>query len=148
MTLFGATGAVAADVVTVADPWVRPAPAHAATAVFLVLGSSADATLVSARSTVGEVALMRGKTRVAAIVLPAGQRVAMSERGAHLSLPRVNRRLALGERVTLTLTLRDAQGRVREIPVDAEVRHRSAIEDERREHHGQHAHARAGPSGS
>jgi hypothetical protein len=42
--------------------------------------------------------------------------------------------------VTLTLVLRDAQGRTQEVPVDAEVRHRSPLDDERRAHERGHKH--------
>jgi hypothetical protein len=51
----------------------------------------------------------------------------------------LKRRLTLGDHLALTLTLRDARGNTQEIPIDAEVRHRSPIDDERRAH-GAHKH--------
>ena len=47
--------------------------------------------------------------------------------------------LARGERVPLVLMVRDGTGRVQEIAVQAEVRLRSALEDERRSHASAHA---------
>jgi hypothetical protein len=128
-------------VVTVSDSWVQPAPALGTTRVYFVLGSSVDTALVGARSEAGEVRLARGKASVEAIDLAAGEPLAMSPGGAHLVIRKLSRRLALGDRVTLTLTLRDAQGKSQEVPVDAEVRHRSPLDDERRAHaHGEHKH--------
>ena len=124
----------ALGVVTVSQPWVRPAGAHAATPAYLVLGSSEAATLVAVRSPLGEVALMRGAARIGELALPAGAPLAMSAQGPHLLLRGLARSLARGERVPLTLVLRDAAGAVQEIDVSAEVRLRSPIDDERRAH--------------
>jgi hypothetical protein len=133
--------AAAIGVVTVSDSWVQPARANGSTSVYFVLGSSVDTALVGARSDAGEVRLARGKASVDAIDVAAGQPLAMSARGPHVVIRKLSRRLALGDRVTLTLSLRDAQGNRQEIPVDAEVRHRSPLDDERRAHaHGEHKH--------
>jgi hypothetical protein len=43
--------------------------------------------------------------------------------------------LKIGDRVSIILTVRDGDGTVHEIPVNAEVRIRSPIDDERRAHH-------------
>jgi hypothetical protein len=132
--------ALSAGVVTVNQPWVRPAAARATTPAYLVLGSSEAATLVAARSPLGEVALMRGKARVEEIALTPGTPLAMTAQGPHLSIRSLAKPLALGARVPLTLVLRDAAGATRDVDVDAEVRLRSPIDDERRAHG--HAHAK------
>ena len=127
----------AAGVVTVSQPWARPAALHASTPVYLELGSSDDVTLVAVRSSLGNVALMRGNARVHDIGLAAHVPLPMAAAREHLVLERVSRRLVTGDRVPLTLVLRDAQGATREIDVSAEVRPRSPIDDERRAH-GRH----------
>ena len=131
---------LAAGVVTVNQPWVRPAAARATTPVYVVLGSSEAATLTAARSPFGAVALMRGKVAVDTIAIPAGTPLAMTAQGAHLEIRELTRSLAPGGRVPLTLTLRDAAGAARDIDVDAEVRLRSPLDDERRGHGHSHAH--------
>jgi copper(I)-binding protein len=139
-TLLHAGAAWAIGVVTVSQPWVRPAPLGGTTTLSLVLGSSTDVTLVGACTSAGEVALMHGKSAAATIDAAAGQPLRLDVRGAHLVLRRLSRPLALGDHVAVTLTLRDAQGRTQDIPVDAEVRRRSPIDDERRAHGGTHVH--------
>ena len=136
VTLFvlATTPAAAAGVVTVSQPWVRPAALHASTPAYLVLGSSEAATLVAARSPVGDVVVLHGTARVDAVPIAAGVPLAMQKEREHLLLQRITRKLAPGERVPLTLVLRDAAGALREIDVDAEVRLRSPIDDERRAH--------------
>jgi copper(I)-binding protein len=128
----------AAGVVTVNQPWVRPAAAHATTPVYFVLGSSEAASLVAARSPLGVVVLMRGKAIVDAIPIAAGAPLAMSAQGPHLAIRGLAKPLARGDRVPLTIVLRDEAGATRDIDVDAEVRLRSPVDDERREH--AHAH--------
>ncbi|HEY1327671.1 MAG TPA: copper chaperone PCu(A)C [Casimicrobiaceae bacterium] len=138
--LLFASAAGGLGVTTVSDPWARPAPVHGNTSVFVVLGTSEDAKIVGARSAFGQVRLTRGKAIVDTVDVTAGKPLAMSPGGVHLTLRNVNRRLELGDHVTLTLVLRDAQGRTQEVPVDAEVRHRSPLDDERRAHERGHKH--------
>jgi hypothetical protein len=126
-------------VVTVTQPWVRPAAPGASARVYLVLGSSTGGTVVDARSSAGRVTLMRGNARATEIAVPAGEALAMTAAGPHLLVRGLKRRLTLGDHLALTLTLRDARGNTQEIPIDAEVRHRSPIDDERRAH-GAHKH--------
>lgn len=137
LTLLAAV-AWAIGVVTMNQPWVKPVAAKGSTRAFMVLGSSKDASLVGVRSPLADVVIMRGNARVDAIAVPAGRTVEMSERGPHLALHRVARALKLGERVPLTLTLRDADGRTREIELSAEVRNRSPVDDERLGHGHKH----------
>lgn len=128
----------AVGVVTMNQPWVKPVAAKGSTRAFVVLGSSNDTALVAVRSPMAEVVMMRGRTRVAAIEVPAARTVEMSERGPHLALHGVVRGLRLGERVPLTLTLRDPDGRTQDIEVTAEVRNRSPVDDERAGHAHRH----------
>jgi len=127
----------AVGVVTVNQPWVRPAGLHASTPAYAVFGSSEATTIVAASSPLADVALMRGKARVDAIAVQAGVPIEMSAHGPHLLLRGLTRALAVGQRVPLTLMLQDASGTTRQIDVDAEVRLRSPIDDERRAH-GKH----------
>lgn len=126
--------AAAVGVVTVSAPWVRPAALHASAPAYLVLGSSEAVTLVAARSPVGDVVIVRGTKRVDTVPVAPGVPFAMQKEREHLLLQRITRKLGPGERVPLTLVLRDAAGALREIDVDAEVRMRSPIDDERRAH--------------
>src|SRR5437868_4466623 len=119
-------------VVSVTDPWLKPAPIKGTTRAYFVLGSSTAATLVTVRSPIAEVVLMQGIRRVDGIALEPGRPLAMTQAGPHLALRGVARALKLGDRVPLTLTLRDADGRTQDVEVSAEVRNRSAYEDERR----------------
>jgi copper(I)-binding protein len=129
-----------AAVVTVSQPWVRPATARATTPVYMVLGSSEAATLVKASSPLGAVVLMHGKAAASEIALVPGEPLAMTAQGPHLAIRGLAKALARGERVSLTLVLRDAAGATRDIAVDAEVRLRSPIDDERRAHAHDAAH--------
>ena len=69
------------------------------------------------------------------VALPAQSEVALAPGHDHLSLSGIKRTFKLGERVKMTLMVRDNTGAVSEIAVDAEVRTRSPIDDERRAHH-------------
>ena len=128
-----------AGVVTVSQPWLPPAASHASTPLYLVLGTSEPATLVGARSPLGDVQLYDGQRRIDAWPLVPGATLVMTLRGPHLVVRNLDRALARSERVPVTLRLRDADGDVQEIEVSAEVRLRSPIDDERRAH-GMHPH--------
>jgi len=131
--------AASIPVTTVSDPWVRPARAGATTRAFLEIGSSVDATLVEVRSPVAPVRLVDGRKDVASLALHAGSPLTMHAAGPHLAIGPLRTALARGERVPLVLVVHDAAGRTQDIAVQAEVRLRSAIEDERRSHGGAHA---------
>ena len=126
-------------VTTVSDPWVRPAPAGATTRAFLEIGSSVDATLVEVRSPVAPVRLVDGTRDAASVALHPGTPLRMRAAGPHLVIGPVRTALLRGERVPLVLVVRDAVGRTQDIAVQAEVRLRSVVEDERRSHGGAHA---------
>jgi copper(I)-binding protein len=137
LACLAARAAGAVGVVTVSQPWVRPAALHADAPAYLTLGSSEGATLVGARSAAGDVVMMRGNARVAKIALTAGTPLAMAAAREHLVIRHVSRTLTSGQRVPLVLVLRDDAGVTREIEVNAEVRLRAPIDDERRAH-GKH----------
>lgn len=128
-----------AAVISVNEPWLRPAAAGASTEAFMELAVSEDATLVDVRTPVAtKIALMQGKERSSppfALPLAARQPLSMEARGTRIALGRIERTLKRGERVPLTLVLRYADGTTQDVLVDAEVRSRSPSED-----HGHHRH--------
>jgi copper(I)-binding protein len=131
-----ACGSVAAGVFAVNAPWVRPASRGQATEAFMELTSSDASTLVGARAAVARRATLRGaKGPVESIALPAGKALLLAPAGLRIALGGLDRTLHLGDRVSITLVVRRADGTQDEIPVDAEVRRRSPIDDERRAHH-------------
>jgi copper(I)-binding protein len=121
---------------SVTQPWLRPAAQGASSEAYMELVSSAGATLVAAQSPRAASVVVRTKARGAtAIVLPAHERVVLEAGADRLVLMRVERALKLGEKVPLTLTIAYADGTREAIEVNAEVRLRSAADDERRQHH-------------
>jgi copper(I)-binding protein len=69
------------------------------------------------------------------LALPAKSEVALAPGHDRLALAGLTRTLKIGDRVNITLVVRDDKGTVQEIAVNAEVRHRSPVDDERRAHH-------------
>jgi len=130
-----------AAVISVNEPWVRPAAAGGSTDVFMELSVSQSATLVDVRTPVAtRVALATGGQRHTApfaLQLPAQEPLLMRDRGTRIVLGRVERTLKRGDRVPLTLVLRYADGTMQDVAVDAEVRRRSPSEDHG---HGAHHH--------
>jgi copper(I)-binding protein len=128
-----------AAVISVNEPWLRPAAAGASTEAFMEVAVSQDATLIDVRTPVAaHVALAQGKdwrSPPFALPLPAQQPLLMEGRGTRLVLGRVQRSLKRGDRVPLTLVLRYADGSTQDVPVDAEVRVRSPSQD-----HGHRRH--------
>ena len=128
----------AAAVFIVSEPWVRPAASVRTTEAYMVLTSTEGATLVGARSeiAVGVATYAAGKNpvRIERLPLPAGQMVKLHPGGLRLGLRDLARPLKLGDRVPLVLTIEAADGKRQEIPVNAEVRRRSPIDDELRAH--------------
>ncbi|MCC6196264.1 MAG: copper chaperone PCu(A)C [Burkholderiales bacterium] len=124
-----------AGVFSVAEPWTRPAAAGASTEAFMQIMSSGGATLVEVRSTLaGRVRLVSGATRQDppfALALPPRATVKLAPGGTRVVLERLARPLKLRDRVPLTLVLRNADGTMQEIAVDAEVRRRSPSDDHR-----------------
>lgn len=125
-----AASAAAARVV-VEDAWVRPTFGPVTTsAAYFRITSDADARLVGASSPVaahldlhqmtmdGNIMRMRA---VDAVPLPAGRAVAFAPNGLHVMITGVKRPLKAGERVPLTLDVRDQAGHVEHVPVTATV---------------------------
>ena len=128
-----------AAVITVNEPWLRPAAKGASTDVFMELTVSEPATLVDIRTPAAtKVSLAQGSQRGAPplrLELVAQETLLMRDAGTRIVLARVERTLKRGDRVPLTLVLRYADGTTQDIDVDAEVRRRSPSED-----HGVHRH--------
>jgi copper(I)-binding protein len=131
--------AIAAAVFVVNAPWVRPAGEGRRTEAYMVLTSTAGATLVEARSDVAALVSVysanKNAVRIERLPLPAGKEVKLAPGGTRLGLSNLSRPLKLGDRVPFTLTIESADGTRQEIQVNAEVRRRSAIDDHRHPHH-------------
>ena len=130
--------AAAADAVRVSNAWAPATVAGQSVAgVYMDLTASADATLVGAASALaaraelhtmsmeGSVMKMRALDK---LELPANRVVNLKPGGNHVMLLDLKRALKAGERVPLTLTVRDAKGASATLQVDAEVRARAGAE--------------------
>lgn len=114
--------------VTVVDAWARPADQGANTAVYLTLENAAAPDTVTAVTTdASESASVHETTQrdgmmhmqaVAAVAVPAGDRLVFAPLGRHIMLMRLRRPLAAGDSVSLMLSL--ASGA--RVPVTAVVR--------------------------
>ena len=109
------------------------------------LTSTDGATLVAVQTDDAEEIVIRppGKDArtVATLAMPAGALVALAPGKSRLAMIKLKRGVKLGERILLTLTIEGADGARQQIPVNAEARMRSPLDDERRAHaHGKHAH--------
>lgn len=127
----------AIPVFVVGQPWVAPSVGRSTTEAYMDLTSSAGVALIAARSDAADrVALRAPGTRNAGgqLTLPQNVMIRLAPRRHRLLLIGLARPLKLGDRVALTLTIRDATGARQDIPVDAEVRLRAPLEDERRAH--------------
>jgi periplasmic copper chaperone A len=118
------------------QPWVYPARQGQTTSAYMNLTSTDGATVLSARSEHAQsVSLRSARAALAAIALPAKSEVALAPGTDHLVLAKLKRTLRAGDRVAITLLIRDASGAISAVDVDAEVRIRSPIDDELRAHH-------------
>ena len=127
------------------QPWARPARSGQSTEVYMNLTSTDAATLVAVHTDDAEEIVIRppGKNArtVATLPMPAGALVALAPGKSRLAMVKLKRSVKLGEQILLTLTIEGADGNRQEIPVNAEARMRSPLDDERRAHaHGKHAH--------
>jgi copper(I)-binding protein len=134
---FGATDAEALFIIN--EPWVRVAPDGRSAQAYMRLTSTEGATLISVRSFAADRVVIRApghnRSTVRQVVLPAGQRVELAPGEYRIQLVRLTRRVELGSRIPLSLTIRNDDGRMQVVPVDAEVRLRSPTEDESHPHH-------------
>lgn len=130
-------------VLSINEPWVRVAPDGRSAEVFAKLRSSDAATLASVDSFASRRIEMRGadgRRKVASIALPANELVELKPGSLHLKMSGLHRRISLGEHVPVTLVVASADGRKQTIHINAEVRRRSATEDEG-DPHGGHSHS-------
>jgi len=130
--------AVADAIFVVNQPWARPATKAATTEVYMELTSTDGATLVGARSDLARtvvIAAPGGKPPVVErLALPAGMPIVLAPGSYRLRLMALDRALMLGDRVPIVLTIEGADGKRQEIPIAAEVRRRSPVDDELRAH--------------
>ena len=131
--LAAATGQVHAQV-SVTEPWVRATvPQQKATGFFAQLRAPRGARLVAATSPLAatvEVHEMRMQgdnvmrmRPVAALPLPAGERVELKPGGYHVMLMDLKQQAKPGERVAVTLVFEDtASGKRESVEVQAPVR--------------------------
>jgi periplasmic copper chaperone A len=129
-------------VFTVNAPWVRPAADRTATDAYMRLSSTEGAVLKEAKSPLAASIVIRagknaGRT-LPQLPLPPGDSILLAPGEVRLVLRGLEHPFALGERVPIVLTIEGADGSRVEIPVNAEVRLHSPIDDERHAH--QHAH--------
>ena len=124
-------------VFVVNQPWLHPARKAQTTHAYMNLTSSDGAVLVSASSEDARRVSLRSARGAAAagLALPAKSEVALAPGRDHLTLTGLTRTLKIGDRVKITLVVRNDNGTAHEIAVNAEVRHRSPVDDERRAHH-------------
>jgi copper(I)-binding protein len=120
------------------QPWLRPAPSGQSTEVYMNLTSTDGATLVAVHTDEAAAISVRGSDKDAGnalpLALPAGTVVALAPAGIRLAMSKLVRGARLGDRLALTLTIEAADGSRQDIPVHAEVRLRSPVDDELRAH--------------
>jgi copper(I)-binding protein len=118
------------------QPWVSPAQKSQTTHAYMNLTSTDGATLLSATSEdARSVSLHSARGALVVIALPVKSEVALAPDHDRLTLTGLRRTLKIGDRVKITLVVRDDNGAVNEVDVNAEVRICSPIDDERRAHH-------------
>jgi periplasmic copper chaperone A len=124
------------------QPWVRPAQVAQSTEAYMDLTSTDGATLVAVTTNAAKGATIRapGKATVTAkkVTLPAQALVALAPGRYRIALHHLLQTLKLGDRVAMTLTIELADGSLQVIPVDAEVRLHSPIDDDTRGHSHPH----------
>ena len=131
----------ASAIFIVNQPWLTPAAKGRSTSAYMDLTSTEGATLVAARSEVAASVHIRAPNERAGsthLLLPPGKMIRLEKGGYRLALDRLTRSVALGDRILLTLTIESSDGSRQEIVVNAEARHDSPLDDERRAH--QHPH--------
>jgi periplasmic copper chaperone A len=120
------------------QPWVRPAQVGQATEAYMDLTSTDGATLVGVATNAAKAATIRapGKAMVTAkkVTLPPQALVALAPGKYRIALTHLLRTLKVGDRVAMQLTIELADGSRQDIPVNAEVRQHSPIDDEHRAH--------------
>ena len=104
----------------------------------MTLRSSDGAVLVGVRSdAAASVTIVAAGAKGVAmdrLPLPRGEEVQLAPGKTRLRLLALNRTLKLGDRVPLVLAIEAADGSRQYIAIEVEVRRRSALDDEGREH--------------
>jgi copper(I)-binding protein len=125
------------------QPWARPAQVGQTTEVYMDLTSTEGAKVIGVRTDAAKTATIRGPGKsvivTSEVTLPPQVLVALAPGQHRIALAQLLRTLKLGDRVILTLTIERDGGSRQDIEVNAEVRLRSPIDDERRGH--EHSHA-------
>jgi copper(I)-binding protein len=125
-------------VITINQPWMRPTNRTYGTEVYMDATSSEGALLMSVQTDAAATATLLAPGRriapVANVKLPPRTMVAFAPRAWRIALSGMRRRLNVGDRVMLLLTVEMSDGSRQDIPVDAEVRMHSPIDDESHAH--------------
>ena len=126
-------------VVAINAPWIGMTTSTRSARVYMEVQSSEASALVAVRTDAAKRTALRSSdpraVPLAALPLPAGVAVMLAPGKSSIELIELSGALKLGQRIPLLLVLRDsASGKEREIPINAEVRRRSAIDDELRHH--------------
>ena len=133
MVLASSLDAGAVAVITVYDPWVRVATNGKSAEAFMEIMSSEGGAIVRVETDVSQdVPMQRPGTKRAvteSIALPPRTNVKLAPNDYRLILPKLNRPLKLGDRVALDVIVEAPDGSRQTIPVNAEVRRRSAYDD-------------------
>jgi len=120
-------------------PWVRPGADANSAELFMKITSADDAALVGASSLAAGAATLlapgKGPKPVAGIALPANAVVRLAPGAYRIALARLMRPLKIGDHVPVSLTIQSAHGKREELLIDAEVRRRSAYDDEMKHRH-------------
>lgn len=121
-----------AQEVSVREPWVRATvPGMSATGAFMSLQSAREASVVGAASPVAEkvelhrMVLEGGVMKMRALEslpLPAGKAVKLVPGGYHVMLMGLKKPLAAGDSVPIRLDIREADGSLRTLEIQAPVR--------------------------
>lgn len=126
------SAAALADTVKLHDPWARAtAPSAPAAGVFMTLTADANMNLIGAESAASKVVELHTMKiengvmvmrQVPEILLPKDKAVELKPGGLHIMLIGLNAQLKSGEKVEMTLRVKDSQGKEQRIPVTAEIR--------------------------
>ncbi len=130
--------------VTVTEAWVRgTVPKQTATGAFMKIRSDKDLSLVNAASPAANIVevhkmLMHDNVMVMRAIdelpLPAGKTVELKPGGYHVMLIELVKPLEAGQKVPITLTLSDKDGKKTKVEVTAEVRAMTAGHGHDRKH--------------
>ena len=127
-------------------PWAKPASDARSATVYMALTSTVDAALIDARSDIAtsaaltgprnsEAAAAKAPAKMNKLSLRANETLTLAPGGYCIALRRLSHPMRIGDRVPLTLTIEYPDGSRQDVPVTAEARMHSPLDDERRAHH-------------